>query len=470
VASVQSQVEPDRKEIKRRRPHEKTFKKVRKFLREAEEAGEEVALAAKGGAVDDKCFLCLKTEAWVLRRGLCQACEELNTRMLQVKSDLSGKFAIVTGGRIKIGLHTALRLLRDGAFVIVTTRFPVSGWKVFSEQADYQEWKARLRILALDLQDLSAIASFLACVEATVPHIDILVNNAAQTLSRPPAFYNYLHREAVEVLAGPGGEVLREVCTNLPSSYTPAVVVEEEQGGVKEQGSVGEPPAKQARAEEGGRVVDGGGGAGGNGESVDGSVALSKGAVALASEQRYFPLGRLDEEGQQVDLRGHNSWTLGLQEVPLQELLQTLTVNSVAPFLLISRLTPLLQRSPSTRKFIVNVSAMEGQFARVSKGCKHPHTNMAKAALNMLTRTSGLELQLDSVFMTAVDTGWCTDERPHATHYGQERHQECVKGFQVPLSHEDGAARVYHPVWHGLQDHHQPYFATFLKNFKPHPW
>jgi len=119
----------------------------------------------------------------------------------------------------------------------------------------------------------------------------------------------------------------------------------------------------------------------------------------------------------------------------------------------------------------VNVSAMEGQFGRASKGCKHPHTNMAKAALNMLTRTSGLELQLDNIYMTAVDTGWCTDERPHATHYGEDRHQECVKGFQVPLSHEDGAARVYHPVWQGLEEEHtQPYFAVFLKNFKPHPW
>jgi len=375
--------------------------------------------------------------------------------MIEVKADLRGKFAIVTGGRIKIGLRIALRLLRDGCFVIVTTRFAVNGWKVFSEQPDFELWSQNLRILALDLQDLNAINAFLESVNTMVPHVDILINNAAQTLSRPAAFYKYLHVEASAVLEGPDAERIKEVCTSLDVSKvseagksleleTPIFDQKEEsKAAAAQESDLAEPPAKLARSE---------------------------GQVCPTSEQRFFPLGRLDEEGQQVDLRHANSWTLGLQEVPLSELLQTLTVNSVAPFLLISRLTPLLQRSPSPRKFIVNVSAMEGQFGRVSKGCKHPHTNMAKAALNMLTRTSGLELQLDRIYMTAVDTGWCTDERPHATHYGEERHQECVKGFQVPLSHEDGAARVYHPVWHGLQENCQPYFATFLKNFKPHPW
>jgi len=452
VESVESAIEPDRKEIKRRRPHEKTFRKVRKFLREAEENGETGDLNSKGaGPADDKCFLCLKSEAYVLRRGLCEDCTNLNQKMIEVKADLRGKFAIVTGGRIKIGLRIALRLLRDGCFVIVTTRFAVNGWKVFSEQPDFELWSQNLRILALDLQDLNAINAFLESVNTMVPHVDILINNAAQTLSRPAAFYKYLHVEASAVLEGPDAERIKEVCTSLDVSkvseagkslelQTPIFDQKEES---KAESDLAEPPAKLARSE---------------------------GEVCPTSEQRFFPLGRLDEEGQQVDLRHANSWTLGLQEVPLSELLQTLTVNSVAPFLLISRLTPLLQRSPSPRKFIVNVSAMEGQFGRVSKGCKHPHTNMAKAALNMLTRTSGLELQLDRIYMTAVDTGWCTDERPHATHYGEERHQECVKGFQVPLSHEDGAARVYHPVWHGLQENCQPYFATFLKNFKPHPW
>jgi len=470
VESVDSQVQPDRKEIKRRRPHEKTFRKVRKFLREATENAENVdRLAKSGNPVDDKCFLCMKCEPFVLRRGLCEACTQLNQRMIEVKTNLTGKFAIVTGGRIKIGFHTAVRLLRDGCFVIVTTRFPVNGWKVYSELADFVSWKHRLRILALDLQDLANINKFLEDVKTTIPHLDILINNAAQTLSRPKAFYNYLHMEAQGVLTGPKDTSLKEVCPNLPPDYWPSLAMEPPNGekaanmsdevepDLETVGHNGkesyQPPVKQSRQETG--VIH----------------TNQPGQIALNSTSRFFPVGLLDEEGQQVDLRSRNSWTHGLQEVPLGELLETLTINSVAPFLLISKLMSLLQKSPHARKFIVNVSAMEGQFGRASKGCKHPHTNMAKAALNMLTRTSGLELQLDNIYMTAVDTGWCTDERPHATHYGEERHQECVKGFQVPLSHEDGAARVYHPVWQGLEEEHtQPYFAVFLKNFKPHPW
>lgn len=173
-------------------------------------------------------------------------------------------------------------------------------------------------------------------------------------------------------------------------------------------------------------------------------------------------------------------------------MLQVLAVNSVGPFILTSRLKPLLtrqgnythkftvpmqirnenftittHRSPNERKFLVNVSAMEGNFSRSTKGHRHPHTNMAKAALNMLTRTSGLELQMDGVFATAVDTGWITDERPH----GQAAHEAGTKGFAPPLDCADGAARVLHPIIHGLDEAtEKPFFAVFLKDFAPHEW
>jgi hypothetical protein len=321
VASVQSEVEPDRKEIKRRRPHEKTFKKVRKFLRDATENGESLEVqAGRTAPADDKCFLCLAVEPFVLRRGLCRACTDLNQRMIAARTDLTGKFAIVTGGRIKIGFHAALRLLRDGCFVMVTTRFPVSGWKVFSEQPDFSEWKARLRVLALDLQDLSAITAFLETVQvgpaapslhppqATVPHIDILINNAAQTLSRPPAFYNYLHREARAVLAGPEGHSLREVCTNLPRDYRPALVGEGE-GGAGQEVTV-EKVSEEKTGGGDGEVKEGEGDGkgeegGGDGEEeeyepVAKAAREDAGSLATLATARYFPLGRLDEEGQQV--------------------------------------------------------------------------------------------------------------------------------------------------------------------------
>ena len=94
-----------------------------------------------------------------------------------------------------------------------------------------------------------------------------------------------------------------------------------------------------------------------------------------------------------------------MAEVPIQELLQVLAINSVGPFILTSQLKPMLVKSPNESKFVVNVSAMEGQFSRIHKGHHHPHTNMAKAALNMMTRTCGLEFEMDGIYMTSVDTG-----------------------------------------------------------------
>ena len=85
---------------------------------------------------------------------------------------------------------------------------------------------------------------------------------------------------------------------------------------------------------------------------------------------------------------------------------------------------------------------MEGQFSRRYKGAGHPHTNMAKAALNMLTRTSSGEMfETDRILMTAVDTGWITDERPH-----QEKLRIAAEGWHAPLDLVDGAARVYDPI------------------------
>ncbi|WP_204250947.1 Rossmann-fold NAD(P)-binding domain-containing protein, partial [Saezia sanguinis] len=87
-----------------------------------------------------------------------------------------------------------------------------------------------------------------------------------------------------------------------------------------------------------------------------------------------------------------NSWVQTVGEVDATELLEVQLCNSVAPFILISRLRPSMAAAPSRRKYVVNVSAMEGVFARGYKGAGHPHTNMAKAALNMLTRTSAREM------------------------------------------------------------------------------
>ena len=152
-----------------------------------------------------------------------------------------------------------------------------------------------------------------------------------------------------------------------------------------------------------------------------------------------------------------------MSEVDPVELLEVQLCNQTAPFILISRLRPALAASTARRTYVVNVSAMEGQFGRGYKGPGHPHTNMAKAALNMLTRTSAKEMLSDGILMTSVDTGWITDERPHPT-----RMRLADDGFHAPLDLVDGAARVYDPIVRGEagEDVH----GVFLKDYQPSPW
>ena len=119
--------------------------------------------------------------------------------------------------------------------------------------------------------------------------------------------------------------------------------------------------------------------------------------------------------------------------------------------------------SPARRKYVVNVSAMEGVFSRGYKGAGHPHTNMAKAALNMLTRTSAAELLADRILMTSVDTGWITDERPHPT-----KLRLAEEGFHAPLDLVDGAARVYDPIVRGERG--EDLSGVFLKDYQPSGW
>jgi NAD(P)-dependent dehydrogenase (short-subunit alcohol dehydrogenase family) len=159
-----------------------------------------------------------------------------------------------------------------------------------------------------------------------------------------------------------------------------------------------------------------------------------------------------------------NSWVQSIDQVDPLEMLEVQLANTTAPFLLISRLRASMAASDSRRKYVVNVSAMEGQFSRRYKGPGHPHTNMAKAALNMLTRTSAGEmLETDGILMTAVDTGWITDERPH---YTKVRLAE--EGFHAPLDLVDGAARVYDPIVRGEAG--EDVQGVFLKDYEPSPW
>ena len=355
------------------------------------------------------CYVCKQryVEVDAFYHQLCPDCARVNHDKREARTDLTGRRALLTGGRAKIGMYIALRLLRDGAHTTITTRFPRDAARRFSELPDSGDWLHRLRIVGLDLRDPAQVVQLADSVAECGP-LDVLINNAAQTVRRSPGAYAPLtDAESLPLPPGPAPEVLTLGRARLHGAAVEALVAGEDHG-----------------------------------------VALDAG---------------VDAAGLLPDLAPVNSWVQAVGDVDALELLEVQLCNSTAPFILVNRLRPALAASSARRTYVVNVSAMEGQFNRGYKGPGHPHTNMAKAALNMLTRTSAQELLTDGILMTSVDTGWITDERPHPT-----RQRLAEDGFHAPLDLVDGAARVYDPIVRGEagEDLH----GCFLKDYAPAPW
>ncbi len=405
------------------------------------------------------CYACKAAfrEVHVFYDALCPSCAALNYEMRFPRGDLSGRVAIVTGARLKIGYQTALLLLRAGARVVATTRFPHDAAQRFSAEKDFASFADRLHVYGLDLRHTPSVELFAAQLSARHPHLDILVNNAAQTVRRPAAFYRHLLAleaqpqdelpAASRALLADHHALLRELRGHAGTSTIPA----EARGlvgfrgqraglGLTDSAQLSQLPCGDEEADHG-RVG------------------------SLAEAQALFPDGRLDVDLQQVDLRTHNSWRMRAGDVPPGELLEVHLVNAIAPFVLCAGLRPMLERSPHAARFIVNVSAMEAQFSRNKKTDRHPHTNMAKAALNMLTRTSAADYARSRIYMNSVDTGWVTDEDPlqHVTR------KQAVHDFHPPLDIVDGAARVVAPVFTSLSSAAPPY-GVFFKDYRAVTW
>lgn len=336
---------------------------------------------------------------------LCPVCAEENYEKRFEMADLTGRNVILTGGRVKVGFATALKVLRGGANLVLTTRFPALAMELMQQEADYDEWKDRLWIYGLDLRNLKAIQDFINFYTFNFDTLDILINNAAQTIKYPDEYYLPIIKREKEKLVE-----FKDIHTLIP-----------------------------------------------NQTEISSEIAKLEYAY---HEETQVALTRF---GQPVDNREKTSWNSTLEEVSMYELVEVNLINHIAPYFLIKELKPLMKNSVFKEKFIINVTSSEGIFSYENKTIFHPHTNMTKAALNMMTLTSAKEFENDQIYMNAVDVGWISTGAKESL-----RKKQFEMGYIPPLDSVDGAARILHPVMEGIKGNY--FSGVLLKNYKVHTW
>ncbi len=358
-----------------------------------------------------KCYVCASSYSKLHFHYhlLCPSCAEFNFVQRNITNSLINHTALVTGARIKIGYETTLKLLRSGAKVIATSRFPKSALNNYVQEPDFEEWKDRLEVCGLDFRDILGVERFTEYIQQKYPYLEIIINNAAQTIKRENSYYQPLLEQEQE---------------KLPISI---------------QRNLGDFQRGFALLEQ-------------------------QNTQQLLEQTNMYPPQSFNYDGQPTDFRDKNSWVLPIQEVNTEELLEVHLINSIAPFMLNSRLHKTLLNSPQSKMFIVNVTSKEGIFANNAKNENHPHTNMSKASLNMMTLTSAEAYAKQGIFMNSVDPGWASHENPF--HIQQKMNE---RGFVPPLDFVDAASRILSPIFDGLESD-KPMYGKLLKNYQPIEW
>ena len=353
------------------------------------------------------CYCCntTYTMAHEFYNRLCPNCAQENYEKRFQNTNLENRNVILTGGRVKVGFATALRVLRNKANVVVTTRFPALALEQFQAEKDYDTWKDNLTLYGLDLRNLQAISDFVAFYKSNHDSLDILINNAAQTIKYTDEYYLPLLKKEEKLLI----------------DYKD------------------------------------------NKQLVANATPISKEIKALEYNPSESTAIQLSRFGQPVDTREKTSWNSTLEEVSLHELVEVNLINQMAPYYLIKELKPLFLASNFKEKFIINVTSSEGIFSYTNKTIFHPHTNMTKAALNMLTLTSGKEFAKENIYMSCVDVGWISTGARE-----ELRKKQFEQGYIPPLDSVDGASRIMHPISQGIAGNYL--FGVLLKNYKVSPW
>lgn len=358
-----------------------------------------------------KCLICKTALGYY---GICGSCRETNRQMREMHTNLSGRNALVTGGRVRIGYAVCLRLLRDGANVIAVTRFPYDAVRRYSREPDYEQWSSRLTVCGFDLMRADRLGELTEFVKSTFPEgLDILINNAAQTIRKAPSYYAELEAEEQRLSLLPGD--MQENAPGIPGDSGGEIVLRKT------------------------------------------PVILTK---RLPSNEESFPVPYREETSPGAyETPMHNSWVAKAEEISPAEMLEVQLINVTAPFLLTGQLKSHMEKCPRKNRFIINVSSVEGRFNSKKKLSRHVHTNMAKASLNMMTHSLSMEYAAAGIYIYSVDPGWVSNQFPAEYAVSKE--------FVPYLSCEDGAARICHPIYLHLNDDKKPSdTGSLYKDFK----